>query len=525
MAETYDVVVAGSGHNGLVAAAYLAKAGLNVCVVERLPYVGGGVITRELNAPGFKFNYCAILHGVIQLNPFIKDDELGIMSNYDFSYIYPEANTGCIFDDDTSLVFYRDVDKTCESIARFSEKDAESYRRFHDWSINILDMMGPGFSTAPPSYGQMASMMDESEEGRALLRAQMISGIDVVNEWFENDKVRIAIARYPSESMINPFVKGTGFSLFIFIPLMHKYGWGVPVGGSGALTQTLAKFIEDNGGTILLSKTIRSFKIENDEAKGLILEDGEEIYARKAVVTNLNVKQMFPRMVEGATLPPNFVEKIKNLEYSSFMPMNQHLALNEAPRYKIEEINEAFWVEQCHSSMEKFAREFQRLEFGHPSYELSINIVPTMHDKTQAPEGKHTLYLYSFQPYDLSEGGPQKWDEIREQVADGVLDYMRRVATNMGDKNIVGRTIVSPVDLERHNWSYLHGDFAHFGMFLHQMSGNRPVAGYHNYRMPVGNLYLTGPSAHPGMGVTGNGRGTAQAVMEDLDIDFERVIG
>jgi len=521
MSEEYDVIVAGAGHNGLTAAAYLARAGLSVCVVERQPYVGGGVITQELNVPGFKFDYCSTLHGLIQLNPLMQNDELGLKSKYGLSYIHPEAMTGCVFDDGSSLVFYRDIDRTCESIARFSSKDAERYREFYNWSASLLDMLGAGLSSAPPSFASMAAMMDESDVGRTILRAQMLSGIDVVNEWFENEKVRIAIARYPSESMINPFVKGTGFSLFIFIPLAHKYGWGIPVGGSGQLSEALVKCLEDMGGVIRVSSTIKKFKIENGETKGVILEDGGEILAKRAVVTNFNVMQVFPSMVEGAELPPDFVTGIKNLEHSNFMPMNQHLALNEVPRYKVEDVNDAFWVERCHSSMEEFAMEFQKLQFGHPSSELSISIVSSMHDKTRAPEGKHTLYLYSFEPYDLKDGGAKAWDEKGEEIADGVLENMREVTTNMGDENILGRTIVTPLDFERHNLSYVKGDFAHFGMFMHQMGSNRPLCGYQDYRMPVKNLYLTGPSAHPGMGVNGNGRGTAQIVMEDLGIDFE----
>jgi len=526
MSETYDVIVAGAGHNGLIVAGYLAKAGLNVCVVEHQPYVGGGVITRELTVPGFKHDYCSTFHGFIAPNPIIKDDELQLQSKFGLKYIRPETMTGVVFNDDTSFILHRDLDKTCESIAQFSQHDAEAYRKFHDWSINMLDMLLAGLYSPPPSFGTQAAFMDQSEEGRQLLRALMLSALDVCDEWFESEKIKIAISRYASEAMVNPATPGTGITLFIFIPLIHKYGGGWPEGGSGKLSESLARCIEHHGGTIKLSSTIKKFKMDAGEATGVILETGEEILAKKAVVTNFNIRQIFPDMVKEAELPPGFVKNVNNLAYSSFFAMNQHLALNEAPKYKAgKEVDEAFWVEFSHTKLEDYMKAFQALEFGYPRSDLSIGIVTTKLDKTRAPEGKHTLYLYSFEPYDLKDGGAEKWDEIGQEVADQVLDKLRSLTTNMGDENILGRKVVTPLDLARHNPSYIKGDFCHMGTFLHQSGGMRPFSGWSQYRMPVKKLYLCGPSSHPGMGVIGGGRAAVQVVMEDLGIDFDKVVG
>lgn len=524
MTETYDVVIAGAGHNGLMTAAYLAKAGVNVCVVEHQAYVGGGVITRELTLPGFKHDLCSTWHAFIFPNPVIKDDELDLQAKFGLKYIVPSAYTGVVFDDETGLVFYRDLDKTCESIAKISEHDAQAYRKFHDVAIRTLDVLAAGMYSPPPPFSAQFALLEQSDEGRELLRAMMISALDVVDEVFESDKLKIALSRYASEAMINPAVKGTGMVLFLFVPLIHKYGGGIPVGGSGELSESLVRCIKHHGGTIRLSSTVKSFKIAGGECSGLVLESGEEILARKAVVTNFNIKQL-PDMIGEDNLPQNFSRRVENLAFSNFVPLNQHIALNEEPKYKLGgDMNEVFWVEYSHSTMEGYLKAFYDLDFGYPRADLSINIVATKFDKTRAPEGKHTLYLYAFEPFELKDGGAAKWDEIGQEVADSILEQTRKMTTNMGDENILGRNIFTPLDYARHNPSYINGDFAHIGQFLWQQGASRPMLGWGDYRLPVKKLYLCGPSAHPGVGVSGGGRGTVQVIMEDLGIDFEKVI-
>jgi phytoene dehydrogenase-like protein len=168
MAEKYDVIVAGGGHNGLTTGAYLAKAGLNVCVLELQDKVGGGVITRELTEPGFLHDHCSTWHGLVQANPLIRNDELGLISKYGLEYLYPELYTAIVFPDNRVMKFYRDMDKTCESIAEFSQHDADAYRKFYEWSVNLLDVFTQGMFAPPPPQGAFTTMMDQSEEGREI---------------------------------------------------------------------------------------------------------------------------------------------------------------------------------------------------------------------------------------------------------------------------------------------------------------------------------------------------------------------
>jgi len=524
MSQQYEIVVAGGGHNALTAACYLAKAGLKVCVVERLPHAGGGVYTGEMAAPGFKTDYCSVIHALIQTNPLLLNDELRLLSKYGLKYVYPDVQMTIYFYDGTCLDICKTVDKTVASIAKFSQKDAESYRKFYEWASQFVEMILTGLFAPPPPFGTFVSMMDQSEEGRGLLRTLMLSALDIIEEWFENEKVKIALTRWISEMMVKPQTKGTGMVFFLMLGTIHKYPPGLPIGGSGALTDALVKCLRELGGEIKTSSSIREFKLQKNECKGVILDTGEEILASRAVISTLNIKQVFPTMVSGANLPLGFCEKVAKLRFSSFSCFQQGLALNEPPIFSAgADINKAFLVEFAPNTMEEYLRYFDDLGYGVPSHNPLI-CCQTLHDPSRAPAGKHTLYLYEYAPYDLKNGGASKWDDIREQYAEGVVEFLRRYTTNMGSENIIGQWIQSPLDLERHNASFMKGDFGHIGAFMDQNMGNRPLPTW-NYRTPVERLYMCGTSTHPGTGVSGGARAAVQAIMDDLKIDFEKIIG
>jgi len=519
----YDVVVAGAGHNGLVAAAYLAKAGLSVCVVERNEHVGGGVVTRELTLPGFKHDLASLNHALIHANPLIEQDELGLVSKYGLKYVFPEAITALVFPDDTSIVLYKDLDKTCTSIGQFSNRDAEAYRKLHDWAKPLLQVTVAGMFSVPPPLGTFFSMLEQSEEGRELLRAMLVSAQDIANEWFESNEARMLATRFVAEGGMDPQIKGTGYTFLTFVPFFHKYGSGVPIGGSGVLSDLLAQCVEDNGGVIRTSSTARSIKVEGGEAKGVVLDTGEEILAKKALISNLNIKQV-ANMVGETELSPEFMAQVNRLQPSSYAPFLIHMALNEYPEYKVgAEVTKAWYVMPVPATTEEYSRIFDGFKYGLQSTSLPLAACSTLFDASRAPAGKHTLYLFHFEPYKLKDGAA-RWDEIKEDVADGILETLQEHTTNMDSKNILAKSVFSPLDFERYNASWVEGDDYHIGSFLHQSFAMRPVPGWGQYRTPIKKLYLCGPSTHPGGSVTGGSRITAQIVMEDLGIDFEKVI-
>lgn len=522
----YDVLVVGGGHNGLIVAAYLAKVGMNVCVLERAGFIGGEVITREVTVPGFKHDRAGSVHATIQANPLILYDELGLKSKYGLKYIYPESNLANVYSDGTAIVSYADIDKTCQQISQFSEKDADAYRTFCETSKPMLNMLAEGIFNPPPPLGKFFAQLDQNPEGQQILSNLFRSGYDIVDRIFEHEKTKLAMLKLMTEPMIAPEDKGTAFYLYATILMNHAFPLGIPEGGSGMLSEALGRCIEANGGTIMLGSEVKRIQVESGKAMGVVLASGEEVAACRALVANLDPRLVFPHMV--SEVDKAFVTKVGAIQDPAFSGMMQHIALNDAPKWKAgDEVSKAFNVEPL-CWLEDYRRLFDDLRYGippSPEHLAPLACCPTVHDPTRAPAGKHILYLWHYVPYYLRDGGPQKWDEIKEQVADRILEGLRGYTTNMGPENIIARTIFSPLDYERMNPSLVNGSILGPGAFLHQFFSHRPIPELGQYRTPIGNLYMSGQSFHPGGSIIGGGRATVQVIMADLGIEFAKVIG
>ena len=520
----YDVVVIGAGHNGLVAAAYLVKAGLDVCVFECHSKVGGGAITSEINVPGFKFDLGSAAHYGIQGNPIIRQDDLGLKAKYGLKYLNPDPITAFVFPDDSSLVVYMDINKTCESIARFSEKDAETWPSFCKNAAQTMRAGSMAMAAALPPMGKLLSFLEASEEGREYWRVFLSSCMDVVEEWFESREVKAALCRYACDYMASPREYGTGFNAISGLALIQNWGLGLPIGGSGALSEALAAYIRDNGGTVIVSTLVKSIKVEGGEVKGVILASGEDVKVSRAVVSNLNVKQLFLQMLRGEDLPAGFQTKVERLRHSRYSYMNYLIALNEAPKYKAgPEVSRTASV-AITPYLEDMLRALDDIIYGVPRAIMPFATVHSLEDPMRAPAGKHALSLLHFAPYSLKNGGPAKWDEVKQKMADDVLNLARKHITNLTAENILGSSVMSPLDIERYNPAMLRGDVLHIAHLPSQYFSNRPLPGWGQYRAPIKKLYMCGASTHPGGGVVGGGRATAQAVMEDLGLDFKKIV-
>jgi len=503
----------------------LSKAGLNVCVVEEQPEVGGGTKTKELTVPGFKHDCCSSLHYILIANPMMKNDELGLLSEYGLEYTRTEKLTGEIFEDGSTIKFYLDIDKTCESIAKISQHDADAYRKFDAKAGKSLEMFTMGMYEPPGSDRTAHAMMDQSPESQELLRAMSLSAWDIAEEWFESDKLKIALSRFAAKAMNNPFDKGTGFGFFIILPFMNRFGGWMPVGGSGALAEALIKCMEAHGGTVKVNSSVKHFKMSGGEVSGVILASGEEILASKAVVANINVKQVFPGMLPGVELPANLERNVNGLQQSRYSGFIQHIALNAKPKFKVgNDLGDFLFVEFGHMNVKHYRDALHRMDLGYLDNEFSNLCMPTLIDPSRAPAGKAIVYNYALVPPVLKDAPVEKWDEVGQQTADNMLEIARRYCSNLTDDNIIGRSYVTPFDVQRRNSAMPAGDKFHFGMYNRQIGGNRPLPGMHTYRMPIKKLYMSGASTHPGGGVTGGGRAAAKVVMEDLGIDFEKVI-
>lgn len=521
----YDVVVIGGGHNGLTAAAYLVKAGLDVCVFECHSKVGGGAITSEVNVPGFKFDLGSAAHYGIQGNPVVRQDELGLKAKYGLKYINPDPITAFVFPDDSSLIVHMDIRKTCESIARFSRKDAEAWPSFCKNAAQTMKAGSLAMAGVLPPMGKLLSFLGNSEEGREYWRVFLSSCMDIVGEWFESREMKAAICRYACDYMASPREFGTGFNAISGLALIQNWGLGLPVGGSGALCEALATYIRDNGGTIAVSSPVKSVKVEGGEARGVILANGEEIKAGKAVVSNLNVKQLFLQMLRSEDLPAGFQTKVTKLRHSRYSYLNYLIALNEAPEYTAgPEVSRTASV-AITPYLEDMLRALDDIIYGVPRALLPFATVHSLEDPTRAPAGKHALCLLHFAPYNLKDGGPTGWDTVKQTVADDVLNLAREHIANLTPENILGSSVMSPLDIERYNPAMMQGDVLHIAHLPSQYFSDRPLPGWGHYKAPIKKLYMCGASNHPGGGVVGSGRTTAHVVMEDLGIDSRKITG
>jgi phytoene dehydrogenase-like protein len=520
--DRFDIVVAGAGHNSLITAAYLAKAGYRCVVLEGRPKIGGGVKTAELTLKGFNDDCCSTAHVFIQDNPLIKNNELNLRE-YGLEYIDPDPIFHVPFPDATYLTQWRDLDRTCAEFAKFSRKDAAAYRKM----LAELDavrsiLVGGAFSPigfAKPLNDQLAQV----PHGKLWQRRLAMSAWDIIQDTFEDDHCRTFMLYMSHLAAEPPDAPVTG-RLAYGAPRQQHSGRPLPKGGSGALTQALGQFIEAHGGVILVNKWVKSLVIENGKCVGAECSDGSSYRASKAVVSTIHIKHlvdMAPKELWGE----DFVFGVETWQAENAMFVT-HYATSEPPMYKVD----GGTVSPVESGI--LASPYRALRFGYDDACGAVNlqqpplqvICCSVADATRAPAGMHTLKVLGWQPYQLKEG-PEHWDKIKYDVSDANLKYLRRFAPNLTDDKILARFVESPLDLERMNPHFWHGS-AHAGAQNAAQSGPmRPMLGWAQHRMPIPGLYQTGATTHPGGSVTGGpGRNAATVMLKDFGTSIEEVV-
>jgi phytoene dehydrogenase-like protein len=526
MSNKYDVVAMGAGHNGLVAAAYLAKAGKKVLVLEKKPWPGGGVVTREINTPGYWHDEHSSVHIMIQGNPMLREDELGLISKFGLKYRYGTPYS-MIFADGTTLTAYKDLDKTCEGIAKLSQKDAESYRKLVKRSIDFIPMLFSGMYAPPMPMGAFFAMLDSSDEGRDILENMQRSSLDLANIYFENERVKLWLLRLISENLQGPEELGTGFGLFLMPGLMHGYGVSQPIGGSGKLTDSLVKCIEHYGGEIRCNSTVTRVLTSGGRATGVRLDTGEEIFAKDGVIGALH-PHIIRKFVEG--IPEPVLQRGERASLAPFSIMVSHYDLKEQIQFRTDDpaVRDAIMLEfMASDSLNDMLDDFDALKRGRISERvLGAGGDESIGDPSRVPPGKGMFHGITFAPFNLAEGGSARWDEIKEEMGDRSMRHYQKFVKNLTPENIVMRTIVTPLDHARNMpTSMVGGDLHGVAPYFYQINGHRPTPDYGQMTVPgVDRLYLVGPFLHPGGGVYGAGRATAIKMFDELGMDWDKVV-
>jgi phytoene dehydrogenase-like protein len=523
MTGEFDVVVAGAGHNSLVAAAYLAKAGLRCLVLEARDGVGGDTNSEELTLPGFLHDTCSTAHNLIQASPTLARKELPL-ADHGLEYLHPDPVVHLPFPDGAWLTQWRDQDRTCEEFARFSRRDADAYRRLLQAYESVAPLFGRWRNT-PIGWGPtLAELLAGHPEGNRWLRRQAMSAWEVVRDAFEDEHTR-AFMLWMSFMTVQPVDRpGTGPLAYSLAFGRQRHSWTLPRGGSGALPRALARYLEANGGAVVTGARVAALMVEGGRCVGVETADGRRHCAGRAVLSTVHVKDLVG-LAPAAPWGEDFRHGVDTWRPGVSMFV-AHYATTQPPRFPAGGGEVASVASGTPHSVERLLRVGSEFTRGIVATDDPVLLVlaPTVADPSRAPAGRHTLKIVGFQPYELP-GGAGRWDELKDEVAAANLAELRRYAPNLTDDAILAANVKSPLDLERfnaHNW---HGSCHGGDMGPAQSGALRPAPGWAGHRTPIPGLYQTGATTHPGGSVSAApGRNAAMVMLRDLGFRPEEVL-
>jgi phytoene dehydrogenase-like protein len=526
MTTRYDAIIIGAGHNGLVCAAYLAKAGRKVLVVERRHLVGGAAVSEQV-FPGYTFSACSYVVSLLRPK-IIRDLELtkhGL-------HIMPLETTFNPYLDGTYLLRGVDAASTRREISKFSKRDAEVAPLFSQAMAELSRLIKPIIDSPAPDLASFnpSRLIELMRMGRLLkdagddwvaanLKMMTMSAVDFLSEWFESEKL---IAPMSASGIIGTFlgVRSPGTA---YVLLHHYMGeidgsfraWGLPRGGTGAISNSIAKAAEAYGATIKLNAPVKQILIKNGTASGVVLENGDELEAN-IVISGADPHRTFLKFVGEKELEPDFVKQIKRFRMRGSSG-KVNLALDRLPSFKClpghglhlqGDITVA-------PGLDYLERAYDDAKYGEFSKKPFMNIVlPSVTDPDVAPAGKHVMSVFvQYAPYHLKEG-PQAWPQHKEAFGDAVCNVIEELAPGF-KSSIVHRHILTPWDLEQ-TYGLTEGNIFHGELSVEQLAFLRPAAGWARYRTPVDKLWMCGSGTHPGGGVMGTpGQLCAQTLLQE----------
>ena len=520
----FDAIIIGGGHNGLVAGAYLAKAGKRVLILERRHLVGGAAVTEEI-FPGFRYSVCSYV--VSLFRPEIIR-ELDLPSHG--MEILPLDCTFNPLPNGDYLFRGSDPEETRREISRHSPADAEAYAEYGRVMMQMARFVKPVLAMEPPDptslrpgqwlpWIRMGKRFQDLEPDHRFIHAKMMtmSAVDFLENWFESDVMKAALS---VSGIIGTFlgVRSPGTA---YVLLHHYMGeidgsfrsWGLARGGNGAISEAVAAAARKFGAEIRTEAPVASINVHNGTAVGVTLENGEEIPARM-VASGVDPHLTFLKLLDPGHLDSEFREGIGKFRYRGSSG-KVNLALDRVPRFR--SLPEAGphlrGAISIAPSVDYLDRAYDEAKYGNFSSRPFLDIViPSLTDQTVAPPGKHVMSIFvQYAPYHLREGN---WDDRREEFGDTVIDTLEEYAPGIR-KSILHRQVLTPLDMER-DFGLTEGNIFHGELSREQLLFQRPLIGYSRYRTPIRNLYLCGSGAHPGGGVMGApGRLAAHRILKD----------
>jgi len=508
----YDIIVIGGGHNGLVHAAYLAKAGKKVLVLERRHVLGGAAVTEEV-FPGFKFSVCSYVVSLLRPE-IIRDLDLprhGLE-------ILPLDGTFTPKPNGDYLWRVNDHGKTHREIARHSKLDAEAYDEFGKAMQAMCRFVKPILSMVPPDPSTLdprelmkllfiGRRFQNMESGDKYNQVQLMtmSAVDFLDQWFETDVLKATMS---ASGIIGTFlgVRSPGTA---YVLLHHYMGeidgafraWGFARGGTGAISNAIAGAAREAGAEIRTKAAIAKILVKRGKAVGVALTNGDEFYA-DVISSSVDPRHTFIEFLDPGALPEEFVEGVKRYKYRGSSG-KVNLALDALPNFTCMPGEGAHLrgAISISPSVEYMERAYDDAKYGHFSRRPYIDmVIPSLTDPSVAPPGKHVMSCFvQYAPYKLAPG--LHWDTEKEKFGDTVIDTIAEYAPNLKDI-ILHRQVVTPLDLER-EWGLSEGNIFQGELSLEQLFFLRPVPGYARFRTPLKNLYMCGSATHPGGGIMG----------------------
>ena len=509
-----DVVVVGAGHNSLVAAAYLSRAGLEVVVVEANEQPGGNTRTEELTLPGFAHDSCSSAHVLIQNNPLIRDDELGLVAEYGLEYLATDPAVVLPQADGDLLVMHRDLEATAAELARWSSTDARAFEQLiGEWRGGLAAAHGRWSSHLP---------QPDDEVSRRYLELRSRSAWDVVHERFSHPVVRSFMLWLAIATIQDPRRPGTGFLPSSLAAGRLDFGWTTPVGGSQALPDALIRIIEKHGGRVVCGAPVTGILTEHGRAVGVRVADGGVVRARRAVVAGGHVTKL-PAMLEGRS-PTGDLAEAHDTWRPGLSVLAVHAAIRADLRFGPSSVTSAAAGLGTADGLVRHLDRFAAGEWDADDPWLLV-VNQTAVDPTRRPAGGGgTFKILTIAPYELSGG--RSWADEKDGYGARILDLVRQRTAGLEDADILSMRTESPLDVAAHNPHNVGGS-CHGGEFWPDgMAGGEVLAGWQRYDTDVPGLFLTGACVHPGGSVSGRpGRNAARTVLGALGLDPLDVMG